>query len=77
MNLFIKVLLGAAMLLIGLLARTRNHYIAGLLPRFPTFALLANYIVGSERGSAELKATSCSACGRWCRTWPTWRRGTG
>ena len=58
MNLLLKALIGALMvLLIGLLARTRNYYIAGLLPLFPTFALMAHYIVGSERGMAELKAT--------------------
>jgi uncharacterized membrane protein (GlpM family) len=43
--------------LIGLLSRARNDYIAGLLPLFPTFALMAHYIVGSERGMADLKAT--------------------
>ena len=58
MSLLIKSLIGALMvLLIGLLARTRNYYIAGLLPLFPTFALMAHYIVGSERGNAELKTT--------------------
>ena len=58
MNLLAKALIGALMvLLIGLLSRTRNYYIAGLLPLFPTFALMAHYIVGSERGMADLKAT--------------------
>ena len=58
MNLLTKALIGALMvLLIGLLARTRNYYVAGLLPLFPTFALMAHYIVGSERGVADLKAT--------------------
>ncbi|WMQ73709.1 MAG: hypothetical protein GPOALKHO_000727 [Sodalis sp.] len=36
-------------------AKTRNHYIAGLFPLFHTFSLLANYIVGSERGSEALR----------------------
>ncbi|MFK2872054.1 GlpM family protein [Dyella lipolytica] len=58
MNLALKALIGALMvLLIGVLSRTRNYYIAGLLPLFPTFALMAHYIVGSERGVADLKAT--------------------
>ena len=58
MNLLAKTLIGALMmLLIALLARTRNYYIAGLLPLFPTFALMAHYIVGSERGTTDLKAT--------------------
>jgi uncharacterized membrane protein (GlpM family) len=57
-NLLVKALIGALMvLLIGVLSRTRNYYIAGLLPLFPTFALMAHYIVGSERGTADLKAT--------------------
>ncbi|AIF46381.1 GlpM family protein [Dyella japonica] len=64
MNLLIKALIGALMvLLIGLLSRTRNYYIAGLLPLFPTFALMAHYIVGSERGTADLRATI--AFGMW------------
>ncbi|WP_430391966.1 GlpM family protein [Dyella sp. 20L07] len=58
MSLLIKSLVGALMvLLIGLLARTRNYYIAGLLPLFPTFALMAHYMVGSERGTSELRTT--------------------
>jgi membrane protein GlpM len=57
-NLLVKALIGALMvLLIGVLSRTRNYYIAGLLPLFPTFALMAHYIVGSERSIADLKAT--------------------
>jgi uncharacterized membrane protein (GlpM family) len=27
----------------------KNYYLAGLVPLFPTFALIAHYIVGSER----------------------------
>ncbi len=58
MNLLVKSLIGALMvLLIGLLSRTRNYYIAGLLPLFPTFALMAHYIVGNERGTADLRTT--------------------
>ena len=58
MNLIVKALVGAVMvLLIGVLSRTRNYYIAGLLPLFPTFALMAHYIVGTERTMADLKAT--------------------
>jgi membrane protein GlpM len=57
-NLLIKALIGALMvLLIGVLSRTRNYYVAGLLPLFPTFALMAHYIVGSTRSTADLKAT--------------------
>ena len=31
-------------------SKTKIHYIAGLIPLFPTFALIAHYIVASERG---------------------------
>ena len=49
-------MLGAvAVLVIALLSRTRSFYIAGLVPLFPTFALIAHYIVGSERGGAGLR----------------------
>ena len=38
-------------------AKTKNYYIAGLIPLFPTFALIAHYIVASERGIEALRAT--------------------
>ncbi|SFN48846.1 GlpM family protein [Variovorax sp. OV329] len=58
-SLFLKCLLGAlAVLLIALLSRTRNFFIAGLVPLFPTFALIAHYIVGSERSVADLRTTA-------------------
>lgn len=59
MSLFLKCLLGAAaVLVIALLSRTRNFYIAGLVPLFPTFALIAHYIVGTERSAADLRTTA-------------------
>ena len=58
MGLVIKAALGAlVVLLIGVLAKTKNYYIAGLIPLFPTFALIAHYIVACERGSVALRAT--------------------
>lgn len=58
MLLLFKALLGAAVVvLIGILSKTRNYYLAGLIPLFPTFALLAHYIVGSERSIEALKTT--------------------
>lgn len=58
MGLLFKSVIGAAVVvLIALLSRTRNYYIAGLVPLFPTFALLAHYIVASERGTAALRTT--------------------
>ncbi len=58
MDLLLKALMGAAVVVgIALLSRTSNHYIAGLLPLFPTFSLIAHYMVGMERTVGDLKAT--------------------
>lgn len=58
MGLLIKAVLGAlVVVLIGMLSKTRNYYIAGLLPLFPTFALIAHYIVASDRGIDALRTT--------------------
>lgn len=59
MTLVFRALVGAAVvLLIALLARTRNYYIAGLLPLFPSLALIAHYIVGTDRGPEALRVTA-------------------
>lgn len=59
MDLLLKCLLGAAaVLVIALLAQTRNFFIAGLVPLFPTFALIAHYVVGSQRSPADLRTTA-------------------
>lgn len=59
MALFLKCLLGAlAVLVIALLSKSRSFVIAGLVPLFPTFALIAHYLVGSERGAAGLRTTA-------------------
>ncbi|MBT0728493.1 GlpM family protein [Rosenbergiella australiborealis] len=53
-----KALIGAlVVVLIGVLSKSRHYYIAGLIPLFPTFALIAHYIVGSERSIEALKTT--------------------
>ena len=58
MDLFFKALLGAAVvLIIAALSKTKNYYIAGLVPLFPTFALIAHYIVGKGRSLDDLKTT--------------------
>ena len=58
MDLILKATLGAAVVVIlAALAKTRNYYIAGLVPLFPTFALLAHYIVGKGRSLDDLKTT--------------------
>jgi membrane protein GlpM len=57
--LLLKSSLGAlAVLVIALLSRSQNFFIAGLVPLFPTFALIAHAIVGSERGPEALRTTA-------------------
>lgn len=58
-SLLLKCLLGAlAVLAIALLSRSRSFFIAGMVPLFPTFALIAHYIVGTERSPADLRSTA-------------------
>lgn len=58
MDLIFKAALGAAVVVIlAMLAKTRNYYIAGLVPLFPTFVLIAHYIVGKGRSVDDLKTT--------------------
>ena len=58
-SLALKCLLGAlAVLVIALLSRSKSFFIAGLVPLFPTFALIAHYIVGAERSARDLRTTA-------------------
>jgi len=58
-SLFLKCLLGAAaVLIIALLSKSKSYFVAGLVPLFPTFALIAHYIVGTERSAADLRTTA-------------------
>jgi uncharacterized membrane protein (GlpM family) len=58
MSLLVKALGGAiVVVVIALVSRTRNYYLAGLVPLFPTFGLVAHYIVGTERSVSDLKTT--------------------
>lgn len=58
MIIFLKAILGAVvMVAISLISRTKNYYIAGLVPLFPTFTIIAHYTVGVERSNAELRNT--------------------
>ena len=57
-TLFLRMLVGAAaVLVISLLSRSRSYFIAGLVPLFPSLALIAHYIVGTERTAADLRQT--------------------
>lgn len=54
-SLYLKSLLGAlAVLIIALLSKSKNFFVAGLVPLFPTFALNAHCIVGAERSAVDL-----------------------
>ena len=58
LDLWIKALIGAGVVVvIQLLAKTKHYYIAGLAPLFPTFTLISHYIVGTEQTSDALKTT--------------------
>ena len=59
LSLFLKCVLGAAVvLLISILSKSKAFYIAGLVPLFPTFALIAHVIVAQEKGADALKQTA-------------------
>ena len=55
---FFKGILGSIIIwIISWLSKSKNYFIAGLVPLFPTFALLAHFIIYSERGVSDLKQT--------------------
>ena len=59
LSLFLKCSIGAAVvLLISILSKSKTFYIAGLVPLFPTFALIAQVIVAQEKGAEALKQTA-------------------
>ncbi|WP_173912123.1 GlpM family protein [Acinetobacter sp. Marseille-Q1618] len=59
LSLLLKCVLGAAVvLLIALLSKSKVFYIAGLVPLFPTFALIAHVIVAHDKGAVALKQTA-------------------
>jgi membrane protein GlpM len=58
-SLFLKCVLGAAVvLIISILSKSKAFYIAGLVPLFPTFALIAHVIVSQEQGAEALRKTA-------------------
>ena len=59
LSLFLKCVMGAAVvLLISILSKSKAFYITGLVPLFPTFALIAHVIVSQEKGTEALKQTA-------------------
>ena len=58
-SLLLKCLCGAVVvLLIAMLSKSKAFYIAGLVPLFPTFALIAHVIVAQQQGAAALQKTA-------------------
>ena len=58
LSLLLKCVLGAAVdLLISILSKSKAFYIAGLVPLFPTFALIAHVIVSQQQGAEALRKT--------------------
>ena len=56
MDYLIKGLLGAAMVIvIGLLAKSRFIYLAGLAPLFPTFSVVAHFLAYRQGGAPAVK----------------------
>ena len=57
--LFFKCMLGAGVvLIISVLSKSKAFYIAGLVPLFPTFALIAHVIVYQQKGAEALQKTA-------------------
>lgn len=59
LGLFLKCVLGAVVvLIIAVLSKSKAFYIAGLVPLFPTFALIAHVIVSQQQGAEALQKTA-------------------
>ncbi|HHP7908819.1 GlpM family protein [Acinetobacter baumannii] len=57
--LFLKCMLGAGVvLIISILSKSKAFYIAGLVPLFPTFALIAHVVVFQQKGAEALQKTA-------------------
>lgn len=62
--LFLKCMLGAGVvLIISILSKSKAFYIAGLVPLFPTFALIAHVIVFQQKGAEALQKTALFGLG--------------
>jgi membrane protein GlpM len=58
-SLFLKCLAGAlAVLLISFASQSRYFVLAGLVPLFPTFALIAHVVVGTAQSAHALQMTA-------------------
>jgi membrane protein GlpM len=58
MELAIKAIIGATIVvIISVISKTKYYFVAGLVPLFPTFALIAHIIVGQNKVS-DLRNTA-------------------
>ncbi len=59
MGVIFKVYVGGrVVLIISILSKSKAFYIAGLVPLFPTFALIAHVIVFQQKGAEALQKTA-------------------
>lgn len=59
MDILIRGILGALIaMLLHVVANTRHHYLTGLIPLFPTFALFAHTMFASSGRTADLQASA-------------------
>ena len=58
-GIIVKVWFGcSSVLIISILSKSKAFYIAGLVPLFPTFALIAHVIVSQQQGAQALRTTA-------------------
>ena len=56
LDILIKAAIGALFVVaIALLTKTKYYFLAGLLPLFPTFALISHYLVGTTNTPAQFR----------------------
>lgn len=56
---YFKGLIGAIVVwIIAWISKSKNYFIAGLVPLFPFFALIAHFSVYYQKGALELKETA-------------------
>lgn len=55
-DIILKALIGAVfVVVIALLSKTKYYFLAGLLPLFPTFALISHYIIGTTNSPENFR----------------------
>mgnify|MGYP000707628904 CR=1 FL=1 len=58
MSLLLKAIIGAGIAIgIALISKSKNFFMAGMIPLFPAFGTLAHFMVGYQRGEQDLQKT--------------------